>query len=214
MKVLVIGGTGVISRELVRQLAEGGMETTIVNRGQRSVVLPRGVETLQMDRNNKEGFAKLFENKRYDAVIDMVAFEEEEARQTVDVFRDKTDQIMLVSSVAAYERPIRPVPTREDQVSLWKTDTGYTYGYKKAVLERYLNTESEAGVPITIIRPSLTFGDAFEHTFLNQGTEENREIGQSLDMGWELLSLLPAGELTRLSLGEIGKYIKKTPPKA
>lgn len=63
-------------------------------------------------------------------------------------------------------------------------------------------------------KASLTFGDAFEHTFLNQGTEENREIGQSLDMGWELLSLLPAGELTRLSLGEIGKYIKKTPPKA
>lgn len=63
-------------------------------------------------------------------------------------------------------------------------------------------------------KASLAFGDAFEHTFLNQGAEENREIGQSLDKGWELLSLLPAPELTRLSLEEMGKYIKKTPPKA
>lgn len=63
-------------------------------------------------------------------------------------------------------------------------------------------------------KASLAFGDAFEQTFLNQGAEENREIGQSLDMGWQLLSLLPAAELTRLSLDEIEKYIKKTPPKA
>ena len=63
-------------------------------------------------------------------------------------------------------------------------------------------------------KASLAFGDAFEQTFLNQGAEENREIGQSLDLGWQLLSLLPAAELTRLSLGEIEKYIKKSPPKA
>ncbi len=63
-------------------------------------------------------------------------------------------------------------------------------------------------------KATLAFGDTFEHTFLNQGAEENREIGQSLDMGWQLLSLLPAAELTRLSLEEIEKYIKKIPPKA
>jgi nucleoside-diphosphate-sugar epimerase len=185
MKILVIGGTGVISRELVRQLADAGMETTIVNRGQRSVSLPKGVETLQMDRKDTEGFAQLFQNKKYDAVIDMVAFEEEDARQTVDVFRDKTDQIMIVSSVAAYERPIRPVPTREDQVTLWQTDTGYTYGYKKAVLERYLNTESEAGVPITIIRPSLTFGDGARNVGVlrqNMGILERIRQGKPLVM--------------------------------
>ena len=63
-------------------------------------------------------------------------------------------------------------------------------------------------------KASLAFGDAFEQTFLNQGPEENREIGQSLDMGWELLSLLPVSDLTRLSLEEIKKYIRKTPSKA
>lgn len=57
-------------------------------------------------------------------------------------------------------------------------------------------------------RASLAFGDAFEHTFLNQEADESREIGESLDMGWELLAGLPIQELTRLSSGDIEKFIK------
>ncbi len=59
-------------------------------------------------------------------------------------------------------------------------------------------------------KASLSFGDAFERSFLSQGAEENREIGQSLDLGWELLSALPVQELSRLSMEEIKKYIGKS----
>ena len=62
----------------------------------------------------------------------------------------------------------------------------------------------------TTDKASLSFGDAFERTFLSQGAEENREIGQSLDLGWELLSTLPVQELSRLSMEEIKKYIRKS----
>ena len=58
-------------------------------------------------------------------------------------------------------------------------------------------------------KASLAFGEAFERTFLSQGPEENREIGQSLDMGWELLSNLPVQELSRLTMEEIDLHIKK-----
>lgn len=58
-------------------------------------------------------------------------------------------------------------------------------------------------------KASLAFGEAFERTFLSQGPEENREIGQSLDIGWELLSKLPIQELSRLTMEEIGEHIKK-----
>jgi len=59
-------------------------------------------------------------------------------------------------------------------------------------------------------KASLAFGDAFERRFLNQGADENREIGQSLDLGWELLAALPVQELSRLSMEEIEKYIRKS----
>jgi V/A-type H+-transporting ATPase subunit B len=57
-------------------------------------------------------------------------------------------------------------------------------------------------------RQSLEFGELFENKFLRQGKDEDREIGMSLDMAWEILSTLPKGELTRVSLDEIRDHIK------
>jgi len=45
----------------------------------------------------------------------------------------------------------------------------------------------------------LEFGQAFEQRFLRQGTDENRSIEMTLDLGWEVLSILPRDELTRVS---------------
>ena len=52
----------------------------------------------------------------------------------------------------------------------------------------------------------LKFGRAFEHTFINQAPNENRTIGQSLELGWRLLSKLPQSELTRVSEAELKAY--------
>ena len=45
----------------------------------------------------------------------------------------------------------------------------------------------------------LKFGNEFEHRFINQGMYEPRSLEQTLDMGWELLSILPREELSRVS---------------
>ncbi len=55
---------------------------------------------------------------------------------------------------------------------------------------------------------SLAFGDLFENKFLKQGKDEDREIGHSLDMSWDILATLPRGDLTRVSLDEIKAHIK------
>ena len=55
----------------------------------------------------------------------------------------------------------------------------------------------------------LAFGRVFEDRFLKQGKEEDREIGYSLDMAWDILGELPAGELTRVSLADIKEHIPK-----
>ncbi|MBQ6381437.1 MAG: V-type ATP synthase subunit B [Clostridia bacterium] len=44
----------------------------------------------------------------------------------------------------------------------------------------------------------LKFGEAFEEKFINQGYNANRTIEQTLDLGWELLTILPKSELDRL----------------
>lgn len=54
----------------------------------------------------------------------------------------------------------------------------------------------------------LEFGKAFEERFLSQGTYENRSINETLDLGWELLSMLPKSELDRVSDDILDKYYK------
>lgn len=52
----------------------------------------------------------------------------------------------------------------------------------------------------------LKFGVAFEDTFIQQRLDENRSITDTLNIGWDILSVLPKTELTRLSEEEIAQY--------
>ena len=52
----------------------------------------------------------------------------------------------------------------------------------------------------------LNFADAFERRFINQGEYENRDIEQTLDLGWDLLSMVPEVELKRIDPSTIAKY--------
>jgi V/A-type H+-transporting ATPase subunit B len=56
------------------------------------------------------------------------------------------------------------------------------------------------------------FADEFEMRYVNQGLEENRTIEQTLDLGWELLTLLPVRELKRIREEYIEKYLPDTRP--
>ena len=53
------------------------------------------------------------------------------------------------------------------------------------------------------------FAEAFEMRYVNQGNQTNRTIQETLDLGWELLSLLPRSELKRVKLEQIEKYMPK-----
>ena len=54
----------------------------------------------------------------------------------------------------------------------------------------------------------IAFGKEFENRFLRQNENENRTMEQSLDLGWELLSILPRSELDRLDDKIVDKYYK------
>ena len=58
-------------------------------------------------------------------------------------------------------------------------------------------------------RLNLKFADVFEERFVTQGVDEDRTIEQTLDLGWELLSMFPEGELKRIDEQYIKQYYKK-----
>ena len=55
----------------------------------------------------------------------------------------------------------------------------------------------------------LEFGKAFEERYIGQGETENRSIEETLDLGWELLSVLPREELDRIDTKVLDKYYKE-----
>ena len=59
-------------------------------------------------------------------------------------------------------------------------------------------------------RRYLQFAEAFETRFIGQGEDENRSIGETLDLAWELLSMLPASVLVRVSEEELAQHYRNT----
>jgi len=57
-------------------------------------------------------------------------------------------------------------------------------------------------------RRFLAFADAFEHRFIGQGEDEDRSVYETLDLAWELLSMLPPEVLIRVSEEELARYHK------
>ncbi len=158
MKLLILGGTGVISRAIVRQAIDKGFDVTMVNRGSRQIGFEASVRTIQADRADKAGFAEKLKAEKPDTVIDMIAFDAKDAAETLRLFRDRAKQIIITSSIAGYARPYQSLPSREDRERPL-LDSTFTYGRLKAEMDRYLLGEMQKpGAAITIIRPSLTFG--------------------------------------------------------
>jgi V/A-type H+-transporting ATPase subunit B len=57
-------------------------------------------------------------------------------------------------------------------------------------------------------RRTLQFADAFERRFIGQGEDEDRSIHETLNLAWDLLSMLPPETLIRVSEDELAKYHK------
>ncbi len=96
--------------------------------------------------------------------------------------------------------------TREDHANV--SDQLYA-AYAKAVELRSLATIVGEESLSEVDRKYLRFADAFEQKFLKQGFYENRSIEETLDIAWEVLSILPETELYRIK----DEYIRKYHPK-
>ncbi len=158
MKVLILGGTGVISRAIVDRLLKDNHDVVIFNRGNKKLAFAGEVEHIKGDRLQREEFETSMRKKKFDAMIDMICFNVADAKSTVAAFRNNVEQIIVCSSIAVYKRPYKTVPTVEAAEELYD-DPVFSYAFDKAEIERYLHRViQEENLPITIIRPSLTFG--------------------------------------------------------
>src|SRR6202167_6480254 len=157
MKILFIGGTGIISTACTALAAERGMDVTLLTRGQRmSQKLPRGVKTLIADVNDPDLGQKL-EHESFDTVVDWIAFTPADIERDLRLFRGRTRQFVFISSTSAYQKPQTHYLITE---ATPLANPYWDYSRKKiACEERLMQAYREEGFPITIVRPSLTYSE-------------------------------------------------------
>jgi nucleoside-diphosphate-sugar epimerase len=156
MKVLFLGGTGVISHCLSRMAVARGMDLYVLNRGQRQADLP-GAHCLVADVQKPEEVRAALRGLRFDVAVDWIAYKPEHIERDLTLFRGAVGQYLFISSASAYQKPPAHYLITE---STPLANPYWDYSRDKiACEERLLRAYREEGFPVTIVRPSLTYDE-------------------------------------------------------
>jgi 2'-hydroxyisoflavone reductase len=170
LKILVLGGTGLIGPPMVEYAIARGHEITLFNRGKTNADLFPGLEKLKGDRNDDISAieAQVAAGRKWDAVIDNTASIPRWVTATAGLLANASDSYLYTSSISAYADHSKPGadetaevgqidPEEEAKVLTNKDITGENYGPLKA------RCEAEARKAFTddrtcIVRPGLIVG--------------------------------------------------------
>jgi nucleoside-diphosphate-sugar epimerase len=155
LKVLFIGGTGIISSACVELAIARGIDMVLLNRGRGTRPIPANVPVMQGDIRDKNATAQLLKDMTFDVVVNFVAFTPEHIETDLELFRGRTKQYIFISSASIYQKPPVNCPATES-TPLHNPYWPYSQA-KIACEERLMRAYREDGFPITIVRPSHTY---------------------------------------------------------
>jgi nucleoside-diphosphate-sugar epimerase len=159
IKVLFIGGTGIISSACAQLAVERGIELHLLKRNRSSLrPVPAGVVVHTGDVRDPASVRSALGDEDFDVVVDWVAFTPEHVQTDLDLFTGRTGQYVFISSASAYQTPPLRLPITE---STPLRNPFWTYSRDKIACEDLLVAAYRAtGFPMTIVRPSHTYDAA------------------------------------------------------
>jgi len=159
MRILFIGGTGILSSACAPRVLAAGHDLALLNRG-RSAIRPvaAGAEVLRADIRNPAEVREALGDREFDVVVNFVAYVPEHVLSDVDTFGGRVGQYVFISSASAYQKPPRRVPVTE---STPLHNPFWQYSRDKIACEDVLlNAYRDSGFPVTVVRPSHTYDRA------------------------------------------------------
>jgi nucleoside-diphosphate-sugar epimerase len=155
MRVLFIGGTGIISSACSELAVRRGIELFLLNRGESTRQPAAGASVLHGDIRQRESVQAALGELSFDAVVDWVAYTPEQVQNDINLFTGRTGQYIFISSASAYQTPPHFLPVTES-TALHNPFWGYSRN--KAACEALLmGAYRQAGFPATVVRPSHTY---------------------------------------------------------
>jgi len=154
MKILLIGGTGNLSEECAAELHSRGHELTVLTRGRREV--PGQFRCLHADYRDRDALRITLGSGEYDVVLNFLGFDTADVEADIGLFHGRVGQYLFISSATVYAKPFQGLPLTEEAPL---GNPRWDYAAKKLECERLLQqSHEERGFPVTIVRPSHTFG--------------------------------------------------------
>jgi len=140
------------------------MDITLLTRGQHAAHVPAGTRTLTADANDP-ALSQRLQSESFDAVVDWIAFTPSDIERDLKLFRGRTRQFVFLSSASAYQKPpdhylITEATPLANPFWIYSRD-------KIACEERLMKAYRDEGFPVTIVRPSLTYGETLIPLVLN-----------------------------------------------
>ena len=157
IKVLLIGGSGTLSKAVLKESMTKGYSLTIMNRGRKSHQAPAGVEHIVCDVKNEVVLKEILKGRSFDVVVDFVSRIPSETRMLYSVFNGICKQYIFISTACVYRRSLEDMPIKEDSP---KPNKNWSYNVEKYECEETLKTLSkESNTYYTIVRPYITYDD-------------------------------------------------------
>jgi nucleoside-diphosphate-sugar epimerase len=156
MKVLFIGGTGIISSACASLALERGSQLYFLNRGlSMDRPVPAGVQVLKGDIRDRSSASAALSGHQFDVVVDWIAYTPEQVENDLELFKGRTGQYIFISSASVYQSPPSSLPVTEST----PLDNPYwLYSRNKiACEERLTRAYRQDKFPMTIVRPSHTY---------------------------------------------------------
>ena len=155
LKVLFIGGTGIISSACSELALERGLDLYLLNRGQSFRPTPAGAKVLHGDIRSPDSVRAALGDLQFDAVVNWIAFTPEHIETDLALFNGRTRQYIFISSASAYQTPPVQLPITES-TPLHNPHWAYSRA-KIACEERLMQAYRDDGFPMTVVRPSHTY---------------------------------------------------------
>ena len=153
MRVLFIGGTGIISTEVSKLCIKNGIDLYLLNRGNREII--EGTKSIKCDISDFENSEDILKDYKWDVVVNWIAFNKEDIERDIKLFKNKTKQYVFISTASAYQKPpATPFITESTPLK----NPFWQYSRNKITCEDILvQAYRNEDFPITIVRPSHTY---------------------------------------------------------
>jgi nucleoside-diphosphate-sugar epimerase len=155
MKILFIGGTGVISSACSKLCSERGHDLYLLNRGNSKLPDTVRYKFIKGDIGDFDVAKVLIGDQTFDVVVEWIGYSHDRVLEDYELFKDRTGQYIYISSASVYQKPSWWRPITED-VPI--NNPYWSYAQAKIKCEETaMELYKQAGFPVTIVRPSHTY---------------------------------------------------------